>query len=72
MSVSEVAALKQRIEAECEALRLAMYGPRVAASHEIIHHRYASLDQCAEKLIEQIGEQDGNTFVFETYSNLMI
>jgi hypothetical protein len=42
-SMSEIARLKQQIEWECEAMRLAMIGFRTTASHDIINFSLSSL-----------------------------
>jgi len=55
--LSEVARLKKQIEMECEAMKLAMTGFRMAASHDIINHRYDQLGTHYERLEELIGEQ---------------
>jgi len=55
--LSEVACLKKQIEMECEAMRLAMTGFRMVASHDIINHRYDQLGNHYERLEELIGEQ---------------
>jgi len=55
--LSEVARLKRQIEMECEAMKLAMTGFRMAASHDIINHRYDQLGVHYERLGELIGEQ---------------
>ena len=41
--VSEVARLKRQIETECEAMKLAVTGFRMTASHDIINHQYDQL-----------------------------
>ena len=55
--MSEVARLKKQIEMECEAMKLAMTGFRMTASHDIINHRYDQLGVHYEQLEEIIGEQ---------------
>ena len=55
--MSEIARLKQQIELECEAMRLAMTGFRTTASHEIIHHQFDRLGEHYEQLGELIGPQ---------------
>ncbi len=55
--MSEVARLKKQIEMECEAMKLAMTGFRMAASHDIINHRYDQLGVHYERLEEIIGKQ---------------
>ncbi|HEY1352974.1 MAG TPA: hypothetical protein VGF67_25445 [Ktedonobacteraceae bacterium] len=52
---SEVARLKQRIEQECQALRLALNGPAEGASHKAIMARYERLGACQAELERLIG-----------------
>jgi hypothetical protein len=52
---SEVARLKQRIEQECQALRLALSGPAEGASHKAIMARYERLGVCQAELKRLIG-----------------
>jgi hypothetical protein len=56
--VSEVARLKQQIETECEALRLAIQGFRMAGSHDMINHQYDQLGAHYERLGKLIGERE--------------
>jgi len=55
--VSEIARLKQQIELETSAMRLAMTGFRTSASHEIINSQMDRLGQQYEQLEVLIGEQ---------------
>jgi len=55
--MSEIARLKQQIELECEAMRLAMAGFRTTASHDIINHQFDQLGEHYEQLGELIGQQ---------------
>jgi hypothetical protein len=55
--VSEVARLKQQIELETSAMKLAMTGFRTSASHEIINGQLDRLGQHYERLEELVGEQ---------------
>ncbi len=55
--MSEIARLKQQIELECEAMRLAMTGFRTTASHDIINHQFEQLGEHYEQLGALIGEQ---------------
>ena len=56
--MSEIARLKQQIELECEAMRQAMGGFRMTASHDIIHHQYSSIGDIQEQLATIVGEQE--------------
>ena len=55
--MSEVARLKRQIEMECEAMRLAVTGFRMTASHDIINHQYEQLGEHYERLGKLIGER---------------
>lgn len=55
--MSEVAQMKQQIEMECEAMRLAIMGFRITASHDIINHQYEQLGEHYERLGKLIGER---------------
>jgi hypothetical protein len=55
--VSEVARLKQQIEEECEAMRLAIHGFRMTASHDIINGQYEQLGAHYESLGKLIGTE---------------
>jgi hypothetical protein len=65
--MSEVARLKRQIEQECEAMKQAMDGLRVAASHDIIHHRYDSIGSLQEQLAAIVGEQEAAVIAIEAY-----
>ena len=55
--MSEIARLKQQIERETSAMKLAVTGFRTCASHEIINSQMDRLGQQYEQLEELIGEQ---------------
>ena len=55
--MSEIARLKQQIERETAAMKLAMTGFRTCASHEMINHQMDRLGQQYERLQGLIGEQ---------------
>lgn len=55
--MSDIARLKQQIELECEAMRLAITGFRMAASHDIINKQYEQLGEHCESLGKLIGEK---------------
>jgi hypothetical protein len=47
----------QQIEMECEAMKLAMTGFRMVASHDIINRQYEQLGEHYESLGKLIGEK---------------
>jgi hypothetical protein len=68
---SEVARLRQQIEAECKALRLAMYGYAVVSSHKAISHRYRLLDRYRGQLATHVGEEQATDMMNETYNQIV-
>ena len=69
--MSEVARIRQQIEAECEAMRLAMYGYAVVASHKVIENRYNSLGKRQEELEQHVGKEEANAIVVEIYTKVV-
>ncbi len=67
---SEVARLRQRIEQECAALRLALDGFAVSASHDAIMARYDRLGACQEELEQLIGSR-ASEVVCEVYTRYL-
>jgi hypothetical protein len=67
---SEIALLRRRIEQECAALRLALDGFAVSASHEAIMARYDRLGSCQEELEKLIGPT-ANEIVCEVYMHYL-
>ena len=55
-NMSEVARLKEQLDAECEAARRAMYGYAEVAKHERITKRMEGIGDVHKKLIEEVGE----------------
>lgn len=55
--MNEITRLRARIDEEIEAMKRAMNGFAVVASHETITHHYERLDACLEQLTVQVGEQ---------------
>lgn len=68
---SEVAQLRAQIEAEIEAMKLAMDGPRIAAPHAIIAARFSSLENHTSQLAEHMGHEKAVEVVCETYTRLI-
>lgn len=67
---SEIALIRERIEQECAALRLALDGFAVCASHEAITARYDRLGACQTELEQLIGPQ-ANEVVCEVYARYL-
>lgn len=67
---SEIALLRKRIEQECAALRLALDGFAVCASHEAITARYDRLGTYQAELEQLIGPQ-ANEVVCEVYTRYL-
>ncbi len=57
MGASEVARLRQQIDQEIAASKLAMSGYAAVARHDIITHHYDALGTCLEQLTAHVGEQ---------------
>jgi hypothetical protein len=68
---SEVARLRQRMEEECEAMKRALHGFAVVASHEAIMQRYVRLGKCREELVGLIGEEDAEAEMCEVYNRVV-
>lgn len=63
---SEVARLREQIEAEYEAARLALYGlAQGIARHEIISAHMANAQQYGQQLIEQLGPDEALPIIIE-------
>lgn len=65
--LSEIARLKQQIALECEAMKQAMDGFRMTASHEIINYQYSSIGIIQEQLATLIGEDEAAQVMVEVY-----
>lgn len=55
---SEVARLKQRLDAECAAAHLALYGFAPTGKHEYITARLENMGRLHDALADQVGEQE--------------
>ena len=55
---SDVARLKQQLDAECEAAQLAMHGYAEVAKHAIITHHMENVGMLHDELIERVGEEE--------------
>ena len=67
---SEVTLLRRRIEQECAALRLALDGFAVSASHEAITARYDRLGACQNELEQLIGPR-ASEIICEVYTHYL-
>lgn len=67
---SEIAQIKQNIELECVALRLAMDGFAAGASHQSITARYQRLGIFQTQLEKLVGSQ-AEEIVCEMYNHTM-
>ncbi|HTI14748.1 MAG TPA: hypothetical protein VL461_09295 [Dictyobacter sp.] len=65
--MSEIARLRRQIELECEAMKQALNGFMVTASHDIIHHRYDCIGDIQQQLISLVGEQEAARIAVEVY-----
>ncbi|GCE04715.1 hypothetical protein [Dictyobacter aurantiacus] len=65
--MSEIALLRRQIEIECEAMRQAMKGFKITASHDIINNQYNSIGGLQEQLAAIVGEQEAAKIAVEVY-----
>ena len=54
---SEIARIRQQIELESAAMKLACYGFAAVAKHEFISHKYDAIGKCQEQLRTLVGEE---------------
>ncbi len=66
MSASEVARIRQQIDQEIAAFRLAMTGYAEVSSHDIITHHYEALSSHMDSLEAHIGKQAAMQVVAES------
>ena len=69
--MSEIARIRQQIELECEAMRLALFGYAAVASHDLINHRYDALGREQIALEKIVGTEEANRIVYETYEKII-
>ncbi|GCE10898.1 hypothetical protein [Tengunoibacter tsumagoiensis] len=65
--MSEIARLRKQIELECEAMKRAMNGYAIVASHDVINHRYNELGRCQEELEKHVGSAEAAQITVDTY-----
>ena len=65
MSGSEIARLKQQIEAEVTSAKLALHGYAEVARHEIITHHFGLLGAHLQELTAYVGQQDAVATIIE-------
>ena len=68
---SDVAAICQQIERECLAMKAALSGAAVVATHAIITHRFHAISQHQQRLIDAVGEQEASRICYETYAHVI-
>lgn len=68
---SEVARLRQQIELESVAMKLAMDGFATVAKHEFITHKYDAIGTCQQQLSAHVGEQQATQITVEVYTRVM-
>lgn len=67
---SEVAALRQQIEAECVAMKQALSGYAVVSKHDVIARRFEALGTCQDRLTAFVGSQEAQRMLCETYGQV--
>ncbi|MBO0782006.1 MAG: hypothetical protein J2P37_24565 [Ktedonobacteraceae bacterium] len=70
-STSEVARLRQQIETECQAMKQALEGYAVTASHDVINRRYKALDNYHTQLKGLVGESKATAILYEIYNRII-
>lgn len=70
MQKSDVARMREQIDAEIEAMNLAMKGFAVVASHKVIQHHMTRLGGHAQRLIEAIGPEQAIPEIVEKMNGL--
>lgn len=65
---SEVARLRQQIEAEYAAAQRGLTGVAVTAKHAFISKRMENIGACQQQLAELVGEQEATGFVYQVFS----
>ena len=69
MCESEVARLRQQIEAELVAMQRGMHGLALGtARHRFIHKRMNRIGTCQDKLAAEVGEKQASEIVFGIYT----
>src|SRR5947209_10561633 len=71
MSKSEIARLRQQIELESAAMKLALYGFAAVGKHEFISHKYDAIGKCQEQLERLVGEEKASDITIESYNHIM-
>jgi hypothetical protein len=69
--MSEVARLLEQIERECEAMRLALHGYAVVASHQIIEQKYNNLGKHQDDLEQHVGKEEAESIVAKIYMKVI-
>lgn len=72
MGRSEIARLRDQIEAECQAMKQDMTGlASGTAAHSFISARLRRIDTCCHQLEHYVGEQEATRLVCELYDQVM-
>ncbi|MFL5705219.1 MAG: hypothetical protein ACJ8AG_20650 [Ktedonobacteraceae bacterium] len=71
MNNSEVARIRQQIELESAAMKLAIYGFATVAQHEFISHKYDAIGKCQQRLETLVGEEEATDITVRTYNRVM-
>jgi len=68
---SEVAAIRERIRLECEAMERMQHGFAIVASHQSIQARYTNLGRHQAELAEHIGVEAATEETMKTYMEVV-
>lgn len=67
---SDIAAIRQQIALECEAMKQALWGYAAVSKHEIIAHRFEALGKHQERLTASVGAQEAQRILYEAYEHV--
>ena len=68
---SEVARLRERIEQECQAMRVGLSGYAVVSNHDAINHKYDALGGYQQQLEPLVGVEEAARMTIEIYTKTM-
>ena len=68
---SEIARIRQQIELESAAMKLAMDGFATVGKHEFISRKYDAIGKCQEQLQTLTSEQEATQITIEAYTLAM-
>jgi hypothetical protein len=70
-NASEIAHIRQQIEAECQSLYLIFSGYAAVSTHEAIAHRYQAIEQQRSRLVRHVGEEEATSTVIDIHNKVI-